>query len=87
MLVTGLLEAACVRYYTHLGRARAAVSVIWLHLLACLVGRGMLQMEVTFDSMAEFESFLSRIPFQEHKAWTQRVASMVVDGSPVWQVC
>jgi hypothetical protein len=47
----------------------------------------MLQMEVTFDSMAEFESFLSRIPFQEHKAWTQRVASMVVDGSPVWQVC
>lgn len=45
-----------------------------------------LQMEVTFDSMAEFEGFLSKIPFQEHKAWTQRIASMVVDGSPVWQV-
>jgi hypothetical protein len=43
-------------------------------------------MEVTFDSMAEFEGFLSTIPFQEHKAWTQRIASMVVDGSPVWQV-
>jgi hypothetical protein len=43
-------------------------------------------MEVTFDSMAEFEAFLSKIPFQEHKAWTQRIASMVVDGSPVWQV-
>jgi hypothetical protein len=36
--------------------------------------------------MTDFEAFLSRIPFQEHKAWTQRIASMVVDGSPVWQV-
>lgn len=44
-------------------------------------------MEVTFDSMADWEAFLSRIPFHEHKAWTQRIASMVVDGSPVWQVC
>lgn len=45
-----------------------------------------LQMEVTFDSMTEFEGFLSSIPFHDHKAWTQRIASMVVDGSPVWQV-
>lgn len=45
-----------------------------------------LQMEVSFDSMAEFEGFLSTIPFHDHKAWTQRIASMVVDGSPVWQV-
>jgi hypothetical protein len=45
-----------------------------------------LQMEVSFDSMADFEGFLSSIPFQDHKAWTQRIASIVVDGSPVWQV-
>lgn len=45
-----------------------------------------MEMEVTFDSMADWEAFLSRIPFHEHKAWTQRIASMVVDGSPVWQV-
>jgi hypothetical protein len=43
-------------------------------------------MEVTFDSMAEWEAFLSSVPFQDHKAWTQRIQSMVVDGSPVWQV-
>lgn len=45
-----------------------------------------LEMEVSFDSMADFEGFLSSIPFQNHKAWTQRIASMVVDGSPVWQI-
>lgn len=45
-----------------------------------------LQMEVTFGSMAEFEQFLASIPYQQHKAWTQRIQSMVVDGSPVWQV-
>jgi hypothetical protein len=44
-------------------------------------------MEVAFDSMAEWEGFLGAIAFQEHKAWSQRVASMIVDGSPVWQVC
>jgi hypothetical protein len=44
------------------------------------------QMEVTFDSMADWEAFLSSLPFQDHKAWTQRIQSMVVDGSPVWQV-
>lgn len=43
-------------------------------------------MEVSFDSMADWEAFLSSVPFQEHKAWTQRIQSMVVDGSPVWQV-
>jgi hypothetical protein len=44
------------------------------------------QMEVSFDSMADWEAFLSSVPFQEHKAWTQRIQSMVVDGSPVWHV-
>lgn len=45
----------------------------------------LLQMEVTFSSMAEWESFIAAIPLQEHKAWTQRIQGMVVDGSPVWQ--
>jgi hypothetical protein len=44
------------------------------------------QMEVSFDSMADWEAFLAAVPFQDHKAWTQRIQSMVVDGSPVWQV-
>lgn len=46
----------------------------------------LMQMEVEFDSMADWDGFLSKIPYQAHKAWTQRIASMVVDGSPVWQV-
>ena len=45
-----------------------------------------MQMEVSFGSMSEWEDFLSQIPFQEHKAWTQRIQSMVVDGSPKWEV-
>jgi hypothetical protein len=45
-----------------------------------------MQMEVMFGSMSEWEDFLSSIPFQEHKAWTQRIQSMVVDGSPKWEV-
>uniref|UniRef100_A0A383VMF5 Uncharacterized protein n=1 Tax=Tetradesmus obliquus TaxID=3088 RepID=A0A383VMF5_TETOB len=53
----------------------------------CLgVPESRLEMEVSFDSMADWEAFLSSVPFQEHKAWTQRIQSMVVDGSPVWQV-
>jgi hypothetical protein len=43
-------------------------------------------MEVTFPTMADWEGFLAAIPFPEHKAWTQRIQSMVVDGSPQWQV-
>lgn len=53
----------------------------------CLgVPESRLEMEVSFDSMADWEAFLSSVPFQEHKAWTQRIQSMVVDGSPVWHV-
>lgn len=43
-------------------------------------------MEVTFDSMAQWESFLAAIPMTEHRNWTQRMQQLVVDGSPVWQV-
>lgn len=43
-------------------------------------------MEVTFDSMAQWEAFLAAIPVAEHRHWTQRMQRLVVDGSPVWQV-
>ena len=40
-------------------------------------------MEVTFDSMDGWEEFLGKIPFPLHKAWVQRISSMVVnDGTP-----
>ncbi|KAF6254691.1 hypothetical protein COO60DRAFT_292299 [Scenedesmus sp. NREL 46B-D3] len=53
----------------------------------CLgVPESRLEMEVSFDSMADWEAFLSAVPFQDHKAWSQRIQSMVVDGSPIWQV-
>lgn len=53
----------------------------------CLgVPESRLEMEVTFDSMAQWESFLAAIPMTEHRNWTQRMQQLVVDGSPVWQV-
>jgi len=36
--------------------------------------------------MADWEAFLARVPPQLHRAWSQRVQSMVVDGSPKWEV-
>ena len=46
-----------------------------------------LEMEVTFDSLDGWEEFLKRIPFESHKAWVQRISSMVVnDGTPRWEV-
>lgn len=29
---------------------------------------------------------MSCVPMQQHKAWSQRIQGMIVDGSPVWQV-
>lgn len=45
-----------------------------------------LELEVSFDSMSDWEAFLARIPAQQHRAWSQRVQGMVVDGSPKWEV-
>ena len=45
-----------------------------------------LELELAFASMAEWEAFLARIPAAEHRAWSQRVQGMVVDGSPRWEV-
>lgn len=32
------------------------------------------------------EAFLATVPVKEHRAWSQRIKGMVVDGSPQWQV-
>jgi hypothetical protein len=44
------------------------------------------QLEVSFSSLSEFEHFLSLIPAREHRAWSQRVQSLVVGGTPRWEV-
>ncbi|KAI8473859.1 MAG: hypothetical protein J3K34DRAFT_391529 [Monoraphidium minutum] len=45
-----------------------------------------LELEVSFDSMADWEAFLARVPAAQHRAWSQRVQGMVVDGSTKWEV-
>ncbi|KAF8071147.1 drkC [Scenedesmus sp. PABB004] len=45
-----------------------------------------LEMEVTLDSLAAWEAFLAALPMDEHRAWGQRLAGVVVDGSPAWVV-
>ncbi|KAF5832784.1 hypothetical protein DUNSADRAFT_11219 [Dunaliella salina] len=45
-----------------------------------------LELEVTFPSVSEWERFLGSVSAKGHKAWSQRIQSMVVDGSPAWHV-
>jgi hypothetical protein len=45
-----------------------------------------LQLEVTLDTLADLEQFWASIPPTEHKAWSQRMQSLVVHGSPTWEV-
>uniref|UniRef100_A0A7S3VJ29 Uncharacterized protein n=1 Tax=Dunaliella tertiolecta TaxID=3047 RepID=A0A7S3VJ29_DUNTE len=45
-----------------------------------------LELEVTFPSVSEWERFLGSVSAKDHKAWSQRIQSMVVDGSPAWHV-
>lgn len=45
-----------------------------------------LELEVLFGTLAEWEGFLSRIPAREHRAWSQRIQSMIVHGSPKWEI-
>ncbi|MEW5301959.1 MAG: hypothetical protein WDW38_008584 [Sanguina aurantia] len=46
-----------------------------------------LELEVNLEGgMASWDEFLSRIPSTNHRAWSQRIQSMVVDGSPTWQI-
>eukprot|EP00884_Botryococcus_braunii_P007491 jgi/Botrbrau1/16743/Bobra.0277s0001.1 len=45
-----------------------------------------LELEVEFDSFAQLEGFWGSIPPVEHKAWSQRVQNIIIDGSPRWEV-
>jgi len=45
-----------------------------------------IELEADFDSLADFERFLARVPAAPHRAWSQRMQGMVVDGSPRWEV-
>ena len=43
-------------------------------------------MEVSFDCLAELEEFWASIPPDLHRAWSQRLQAIIVDGSPTWEV-
>jgi hypothetical protein len=45
-----------------------------------------LELEVSFDSLADLEVFWGSIPTPAHKAWGERLRRLVVDGSPRWEV-
>jgi hypothetical protein len=45
-----------------------------------------LELEVTFDSLAEVEQFWASIPPDLHKVWAQKIKNTIVDGSPQWEI-
>ncbi|KAL4422820.1 hypothetical protein ABPG75_009017 [Micractinium tetrahymenae] len=45
-----------------------------------------LELEVSFDSLADLEAFWAAIPPAQHKAWGQRMQQYIVHGSPQWHV-
>ncbi|CAG9460395.1 unnamed protein product [Pedinophyceae sp. YPF-701] len=45
-----------------------------------------LELEVELSSLAQLEEFWSSIPAAEHRAWSQRAQSVVIDGTPRWEV-
>lgn len=45
-----------------------------------------LELEVSFSTLAELEEFWASIPPDRHKAWSQRMQSMIVHGSPMWEI-
>ena len=44
------------------------------------------QMEVMVDSMADLEQLWGAIPADLHAAWSQRARTLLIDGSPRWDV-
>ena len=87
--------AACLSasILMHLLSFACAISCVCVDILvhrvvgtgACGVPESRLELEVSFESMADWERFLASVPAKEHKAWGQRIQSMV-DGSPTWHV-
>ncbi|PSC76447.1 sorbosone dehydrogenase [Micractinium conductrix] len=45
-----------------------------------------LELEVSFDSLADLEEFWMSVPPVAHKAWGQRMQQYIVHGSPQWSV-
>jgi hypothetical protein len=45
-----------------------------------------LELEVTFDTLAEVEQFWASIPQEQHKIWSQKIQNKIVDGSPQWEL-
>lgn len=45
-----------------------------------------MQLEVSFETLAELEQFWGSIPPEPHKAWSQDLQAMIVHGSPTWEV-
>eukprot|EP01026_Neomeris_dumetosa_P063745 TRINITY_DN6053_c0_g1_i4.p1 TRINITY_DN6053_c0_g1~~TRINITY_DN6053_c0_g1_i4.p1 ORF type:complete len:258 (+),score=26.15 TRINITY_DN6053_c0_g1_i4:69-776(+) len=45
-----------------------------------------IEMEVSFDSLAELEQFWQNISASMHKAWCEKAQSFIVDASPQWHV-
>ncbi len=56
--------------------------------LACQLGgrESRVEMEISFDSLAELDAFFAALPAEQHAAWSARLAATVVDGSPHWTV-
>jgi hypothetical protein len=45
-----------------------------------------LELELSLPSLAAWEQFLGRIDRQAHRAWSERAARLMVDGSTRWEV-
>ncbi|KAL4517738.1 hypothetical protein Ndes2526A_g02120 [Nannochloris sp. 'desiccata'] len=45
-----------------------------------------LELEVTFDTLAEVEQFWASIPPEQHKIWSQKIQTKIVDGSSQWEL-
>jgi len=45
-----------------------------------------LELEVTFDTLAEVEQFWAAIPPEQHKIWSQKIQNKIVHGSPQWEL-
>lgn len=45
-----------------------------------------LELELSLPSLAAWEDFLARIDRQAHRAWSERAARLMVDGSTRWEV-
>lgn len=45
-----------------------------------------LELELTFESLAQLEAFFGALPSEAHAAWAARVSGVVVDASSHWTV-